>query len=144
MEVDRPASLELGHLGIGDPHQPAQLALLQPDQPAESTVECDGGMAPQLGREGVPQHLRLGVVAGRAERLAQLVVVLVMAPAAGPIAVRAPGTLAVRTAGQHQAALRLAGMDATEAGGGEGHEQPRMPSHVSGTPLPPLSPAARS
>ena len=127
MEVDRPAPLELGHLGIGDPDQPAQLALLEADQAAQGTLDGDGGPPPQLGGQGVPQHLRLGVVAGRAERLAQPRVVLVVAvPAASPGAVRAAGTLPVGVAGQHQPPLRLAGVDPAEAGGGEGHEQPRM------------------
>jgi hypothetical protein len=48
MEVDRPAPLELGHLGVGDPDQPARLALLEADQPAKSTVDGDGGPPPQL------------------------------------------------------------------------------------------------
>jgi hypothetical protein len=38
----------------------------------------------------------------------------------------AAGTLAVRVAGQHQPPLGFAGVDLAEAGGGEGHEQPRM------------------
>ena len=141
MEVDRPAPLELGHLGIGDPDQPAQLPLLEADQPAEGTLDGDGGPPPQLGRERVPQHLRLGVVAGRAERLAQPRVVLVVAvPAAIPEAVRAAGTLAVRVAGQHQPPLRLPRVDPAEAGGGEGHEQPRMPADRLGDALAALEP----
>ena len=127
MEVDRPAPLELGHLGIGDPDQPPQLALLEADQPAQGTLDGDGGPPPQLGRERVPQHLGLGVVAGRAERLPQPRVVLVVAvPAAIPQAVGAAGTLPVGVTGQHQPPLGLAGVDPAEAGGGEGHEQPRM------------------
>jgi hypothetical protein len=54
VEVDRAAPLELGHLGVGDPDQPAQLSLMQTDQPGQGTLEGDGGPPPQLGGEGVP------------------------------------------------------------------------------------------
>jgi hypothetical protein len=129
VEVDRAASLELGHLGIGDPHELAQLIFLEADQPPKSTLDGDGGPPPQLGRERVPQHLRLGVVARGTERLAQARVVGVVAvPAAIPQAMRAAGTLPVRVAGQHQPPLGLAGVDLAEAGGGEGDEQPRVPA----------------
>ena len=144
MEVDRPAPLELGHLGIGDPDQPAQLALLEADQPAQGTLDGDGGPPPQLGRERVPQHLRLGVIAGRAERLPQPRVVGVVAvPAAIPDAVGAAGTLAVGVTGQHQPPLRLARVDAAEAGGGEGHEQPRMLADRLGDALAALEPGGQ-
>src|SRR5215217_574051 len=125
--MDRPASLELGNLGIGDSDQSAQLCLLEADQAAESTLDSDGGPPPQLRRQGVPQHLGLGVVAGQAERLAQPWVVLVVAvPAAIADAVGAASGLAMRVAGQYQAALGLARVDPAEAWGGEGHEQPRV------------------
>jgi hypothetical protein len=141
VEVDGAPALELGHLGIGDPHQPAQLALLEADQPTQGTVDGDGGPPPQLGRQGVPEHLRLGVVAGRAERLPQAWVVGVMAmPAASPGAVRAAGTLSVRVTRQDEAALSLAGVDPAEARGGEGDEQPRMPSYALGDALAALEP----
>jgi hypothetical protein len=104
--VDRSAPLELGHLGIGDPDQLAQLALLDADQAAEDAVDGDGGPSPQLWGERVPQHLRLGVVARRAERLAQVRVVGVVAvPAAIPQPVGTPSTLAVGPTGQHETAL---------------------------------------
>jgi hypothetical protein len=41
VEVDRPAPLELGHLGIRHPNDLAQLTLLEADQPAEDAL--DGG-----------------------------------------------------------------------------------------------------
>ena len=93
VEVDRPTALELGHLGIGDPDQPAQLTLLEADQPAQGAVDGDGGPPPQLRGQGVPEHLGLGVIAAGTQRLAQPRVVLVMAvPAASPVAMgqRAP------------------------------------------------------
>src|SRR5215211_4309210 len=96
VEVDRPASLELSHLGIGDPDQTAQLPLLEADQSAEGTLDGDGGPSPQLGGERVPEHLRLTVVAGRAERLPKPRVVLGMPmPAAIPHTMGTAGTLAM-------------------------------------------------
>ena len=86
VEVDRPAPLELGHLRVRHPDQPAQLALPEANQASQGALEGDSGASPQLRRQGVPQHLRSGVIAARAERLAQPGVVLVMAvPAAGPV-----------------------------------------------------------
>src|SRR5512132_4342375 len=95
MEMDRTPPLELGHLGVRQPHQPAQARLVHADQPAEGTLEGDGRAPPQLRRERVPEHLRLRVVTGRTERLAQPGIVLVVAvPATSPEAMRAaPGDL---------------------------------------------------
>jgi hypothetical protein len=119
VEVDGASALELGYLGIGDPDEPAQLLGAHANESGQGTLDGDGGPTPQLGGERVPQHLRLGVVAGGAERLAEAgVVLLVAVPAAGPPAVGAASTLPVRVAGQHQAPLGLAGMDPAEAGGG--------------------------
>jgi hypothetical protein len=127
VEVNRPPTLELGHLGIGNPHQPAQLPLLQADQAAKGAVHGDGGPPPQLRSQGVPQHLGLGVIAGRTQGLAQPRVALVVTmPAAGPEAMETAGTLPVGVTGQHQPPLRLARMDPAEGRGGEGDEQPRM------------------
>ena len=96
-------------------------------------MHSDGGPSPQLRGQGVPQHLGLGVVAGRAERLAEPRVVFVVAvPAAIPHTVRAAGTLPVGVTRQYEAPLRLPGVDPTEAGGGEGHKQPRMGGHRLG------------
>jgi hypothetical protein len=136
MEVDRAPTLVLGHLGIGDPDQPTQPGLVQADQAAQGTLDGDGGPPPQLRGQGVPEHLRLGVVAGRTQWLPQPRVIHVMAmPAASPLAVRAAGTLAVRMAGQDQPPLGLARVDPAEAGGGEGDEQPRMGGHRLGDAL---------
>jgi hypothetical protein len=130
MEVDGAAALELGHLRVAHADKTAQLGLLEADQAAQGTLQGDGGPSPQLRGQGVPQHLRAGVVAGGAERLAQPRIILVVAvPAAIPLTMRTASTLAVRVTGQHEATLGLAGVDAAEAGGGEGHEQPRMGGH---------------
>jgi hypothetical protein len=127
VEVDRPAPLELGHLGIGDPNQPPQFGLAHADLAGQGTLDGDGGPAPQFRGQGVPQHLGLGVIARGAQRLPQPWVVLVVAvPAASPLAVGASGALPVGVTRQHQPALRPAAVDVAEAGGGEGHEQPRM------------------
>jgi hypothetical protein len=136
VEVDGAAALELGHLGIGDPGQPPQPGLAHADLTGQGSVQGDGGPAPQLGRQGVPEHLRLAVIAPRAERLAQPRVVLVVTmPAACSEAVGAAGSLAVGVAGQHQPASCLPGVDPPKAGGGEGDEQPRMPGHGLGDAL---------
>ena len=104
-------------------------------------MHSDGGPSPQLRGQGVPQHLGLGVVAGRAERLAEPRVVFVVAvPAAIPHTVRAAGTLPVGVTRQYEAPLRLPGVDPTEAGGGEGHKQPRMGGHAFRDALAALEP----
>jgi hypothetical protein len=63
VEVDRPPALELGNLGIADPDDLPQGGLLQADQAGQGPVEGDGGSPPEFGRQGVPQHLRRGVIA---------------------------------------------------------------------------------
>jgi len=65
VEVDRPTPLELGHLGIADLDQPPQLGLTHADLAGQGTVQGDGGPPPQLRRQRIPQHLRLGVITGR-------------------------------------------------------------------------------
>jgi len=144
VEVDRTAPLELGHLRVRHPDQPPQLPLLEADQPTQATMNGDGGPPPQLGRQGVPEHLRLGVIAGRAERLSKAQVIGVVAmPAASPVAVRTASALPEGVTGQHQPALRLAGVDLAEAGRGEGHEQPRMLSYRLGDALAALEPGGQ-
>jgi hypothetical protein len=64
-------------------------------------------------------------------------------PAAIPHTVGAAGTLAVRVAGQHQPPLGFAGVDLAEAGGGEGHEQPRMLRDRLGDALAALQPGSQ-
>jgi hypothetical protein len=141
MEVDRAPTLVLGHLGIGDPDQPTQPGLVQADQAAQGTLDGDGGPPPQLRGQGVPEHLRLGVVAGRTQWLPQPRVIHVMAmPAASPLAVRAAGTLAVRMAGQDQPPLGLARVDPAEAGAVKVTNSRGWEATVSGTPLPPFRP----
>jgi hypothetical protein len=53
VEVDGAPALELGHFGIADPHQPAQLPLVQPDEAGQGTLEGDGGPPPQLRRKAL-------------------------------------------------------------------------------------------
>jgi len=144
VEVDRPALLELGHLGIGDPDQPPQASLAQADLAGQGTLDSNGGAPPELRGQGVPQHLGVGVVAGRTQRLPEARVVGVVAmPAASPAAMRAAGALAVRMAGQDQPPLCSPVVDAAEARGGEGHEQPRMASHALGDALAALQPGGQ-
>ena len=47
----------------------SEVHYLEADQPAQSTLDGDGGPPPQLRRQGVPQHLRRRVIARGAERL---------------------------------------------------------------------------
>jgi hypothetical protein len=79
---------------------------------------------PAPGRSTAPAPRRHSS-SGRAAPQARIVLVMAM-PAARPQAVGAASTLPVRPTGQHQPALRLAGVDPAEAGGGDGHEQPWM------------------
>jgi hypothetical protein len=65
----------------------------------------------------------------------------VAVPAAIPGAVGAAGAMPVGVAGQHQPPLRLAGVNAAEAGGGEGHEEPRMRGDRLGHALTTLEPS---
>src|SRR5215203_5880113 len=61
-------------------------------------------------------------------------------PAPIPHAMPTAGMLPERVAGQHQATLRLAGVDSAEGWGGEGHEQPRMGGYRLGDALAALQP----
>jgi hypothetical protein len=144
VEVNRPAPLELGHLRIRHADHPPQPSLVQADLTGQGALEGDGRPPPELGGKRIPQHLRRGVIAGRAERLPQPWIVLVVAmPAAIPCAMRAASALPVGMAGQHQAALGLAGVDPAEAGRGEGHEQPRMLVDRLGDALAALQPGGQ-
>jgi hypothetical protein len=127
VEVNRAPSLEFGHLRIRHADHPPEPGLIQADLTGQGTLDGDGRPPPELGGKRIPEDLRRGVIAGRAERLPQPWIILVVAmPAAIPRAMPAAGTLPVGVTGQHQAALGLAGVDPAEAGRGEGHEQPRM------------------
>jgi hypothetical protein len=99
VEVDRAPLLELGHLGIGDPDQPPQPGLAHADVAGQGTLDGDDGPPPEPRGQGIPQHLRLGVIAGRTQGLAQARVVgVVAAPAASPLAMRAASAPPVRVA----------------------------------------------
>jgi hypothetical protein len=62
-------------------------------------------------------------------------------PAASPDTVGTAGSLPVGVAGQHEAPLCLARVDLAEAGGREGHEQPRMLADRLGDALATLQPS---
>src|SRR4029450_1482430 len=97
---------DLANFGVRDTHQSPQLPLLEADQPTDGTLDGDRGPPPQLRSQGVPQHLRLGVVAGGTQGLPQPRIVLAMAvPAAIPQPVRTASALPAWMAGQHQAPL---------------------------------------
>jgi hypothetical protein len=44
---------------------------LKVDEASQGTLDGDGSPAPQLGRQGVPGHLGLGVIAGGTQGLAE-------------------------------------------------------------------------
>ena len=128
----------------GDPDQPPQPGLAHADLTSQGTLQGNSGPSPQLRRQGVPHHLRVSVIAGRAERLAQPRVVPIMAAsAASRQAMRAAGTLPVGVARQHRPPLGLAGVDLAERRGGEGDEQPRMGGHRLGDTLATIEPGGK-
>src|SRR5215218_6292912 len=104
----------------------------------------DGGSAPQLWGQSIPDHLRVAVIAAGAQRLTEPGIGLVVAvPAAGRLTMRAALTLPVGIAGVDQPTLSLAGVDLAEAGGGEGDEQPRMAGHGVGDALAAFQPSGK-
>src|SRR5215211_1056877 len=144
VEVDRATALELGHLGIGHPHQPGQFGLGQAGAAGQVPVDGDGGSAPQLWGQSIPDHLRVAVIAAGAQRLTEPGIGLVVAVlAAGRLTMRAALTLPVGIAGVDQPTLSLAGVDLAEAGGGEGDEQPRMAGHGLGDALAAFQPSSK-
>ena len=54
VEVDEPAALELGHLGVRQPH----LSAVGLGELVEATADRDGGAPPQLGDVRIPDDGR--------------------------------------------------------------------------------------
>ena len=94
VEVDDAAALELGHLREADRHVLAQLGARDAEPVGEAAAQGDGEAAPQLGGVPVERDLPGVVVAVRAQRCAEVGVVVAMDTGAafGP-AVRAEGGL---------------------------------------------------
>jgi hypothetical protein len=64
VEVDQPAALELGHLGIRQP----DLGAVRLGQLVQLTAQRDDGAPPQLGRMSVPDRGGVVVVAVQTQR----------------------------------------------------------------------------
>ena len=121
VEVDGAPSLELDHLHIRQPQPAGRFPGAHAQQRPEGPQGVDGGPPPELGDPGVEQHRPLVVVAVGAEGLAEVVVVLVVAPSAdqGP-------PVGTALAGRVAGAVRSLPVDRSEAGGGEGEQDRRV------------------
>jgi hypothetical protein len=118
-----PASLELHDLGVGDLARLPELGDREVAVAGEGALQGDVEPAPQLGRVPLPDHVSGVVVAVRAERGPEPVVVLVVAgvaPQRPPV--RAEGLVAAGPAGS----LVAEPVDRSERGGGEGGERARV------------------
>ena len=75
VEVDDPAALVFGDLGVGEPGLGGERLAGEPGLAGEGAAQGDGEAAPQFGGAGVEQDRAGVVVAVRAQRFAELVVV---------------------------------------------------------------------
>nr|WP_246090102.1 hypothetical protein [Nonomuraea deserti] len=124
MEVDDAAPLVLGDLGEGDRRLPAQRLDRQPVEPRETTAQRQREAPPQLGADGVEQHRALVVVAVRAQRLAEPLIVGAVPVGAGhDPPVRADLGVAASVAGQYLAVPLPPRVDRSKRRRGKSHEQ---------------------
>ena len=141
VEVDRAAGLILGGFAVADPDAVGQVAVA--GELVEVPFDRLLGAPPQFPGGVVPDHVRVVVVAVRAQRLAEPGIVAGVAVEAGQLAaVRAHFRLAPGVAGLClAAAVRLTGagvqphrprMDGAEGRGGEGSEHGRVRRDVVG------------
>ena len=72
MEVHQAPSLELGHLGIGNPHQPVELGAPDPGRICQVATQVHGEATPQLPGVVVPQHVPVVVIGTRVQGLADM------------------------------------------------------------------------
>src|SRR6266511_2282562 len=127
VEVDDPAPLVLGNLGVADAHDGRELSRRESNGARQLAAEVDGRPAPERRRQRVPDDRGLVVEAVRADRLAEgLVVGLVAAPAPGRASVPASSVWAARMARPDGPALLAATVDRPERRRREGDEQPWM------------------
>ena len=119
--------LVFGDLGVGDPDLGGEGLASKPGVAGQSPAEGDREPAPQFGGAGVEQNRAGVVVAVRAQRLAEPVVISGMLLAAGQAdAVRAGPTSSARSASQHPAVFLAACVDQAERRRGEGDEHARV------------------
>ena len=136
MEVDDATPLVFGDLGVGDPDLRGEGLAGEPGLAGQGPAQGDGEPAPQLGRAGVEQDRAGVVVAVRAQRLAEPVVVSGVLLAAGQAdAVRAGLVFPAWSAGQHPAVFLAAGVDRAERRRGEGDEDARVVGDGGGDAL---------
>ena len=143
MEVDNAAPLIFGHLGVGDLDLRGESLASEPGVAGESPAEGDCEPAPQFGGAGVEQDGAGVVVAVRAQRPAEPVVISGMLLAAGQAdAVRASLALPAGTAGQNPAVFLAAGVDRAERRRGERDKDARVVGDGGGDALAPGEPGA--
>ncbi len=116
-----------GDLGVGQPRLGGERLAGEPGLAGEGPAQCDGEAPPQLGGAGVEQHRAGVVVAVRAHRFAELVVISgVLLRAGHADAMRTgPGVSAWMT-GQCLAVAFPASVDGAEGGCGQGGEGARV------------------
>ena len=136
VEVDDAAALVFGDLGVGDPDLRGEGLAGEPGLAGQGPAQGDGEAAPQFGGAGVEQDRAGVVVAVRAQRLAEPVVVPGVLLAAGQAdAVRAGLVFPARSAGQYPAVFLAAGVDRAERRRGEGDEDARVVGDGGGDAL---------
>jgi hypothetical protein len=133
VEVDDAAPLVFGDLGVGDVDLRGERLAAQPGPAGQCPAKRDGEAAPQLGGVTVEQDRAGVVVAVRAQRLAEPVIVAGVHLVAGQVhTVRARPPFPARAAGQYPVAPLAACVDRTERRCGEGDEDARMMGDLGG------------
>jgi hypothetical protein len=136
VEVDNPATLVFGDLGVGDPELGGECLIGEPGQTGKGSPEGDGEAAPQVGGAGVEQDRASVVIAVRAQRLAKPGVVRAVLLGAGhPAAVWAGLGLASGLTSQGSAVFIAARVDGAEGGRGERGKHAWMAGHGGGDAL---------
>jgi hypothetical protein len=145
VEVDDAAPLVFGDLGEGDPDLGGERLVGEPGLPGQGPAQGDGETPPEFRGAGVEQNSPGVVVTVRAQRLAEAKVVTVVNLAARhPAAVWAGPAASARSAAQDPASFLATEMDRPNDGAVRVVKTHGWPATVSGTPLPPLSPARMS
>jgi hypothetical protein len=75
VEVDDAAPLILGDLGVGDPDLRGEGLAGEPGLAGQGSAQGDGKAAPQFGSAGVEQDRAGVVIAVRAQRLTESVII---------------------------------------------------------------------
>jgi hypothetical protein len=130
VEVDDSAALVFGDLGVGGPGLGGERLASEPGVAGEGAAQGDGEAPPQLGGVSVEQDRAGVVVAVRAQRFAELVVILgVLLRAGHADAVSTGPGVSAWMADKCLAVAFPAGVDGTEGGCGQGGEHARVLGH---------------